>query len=102
MTELSYSLESFAENAISQLHSLQSLPVPLIGNLQLFHRLQDVLDTVMISNQQGLIEFLVQIGNEVTPGPGRHLKGKLFHLHSQVVDPFDCLWWVDEVLNFVW
>lgn len=55
----------------------------------------------MISDEEGLVEFLIKIFDEMLPADGRYLKRKPLQLHCHVVDLFYWLRPINEVLNFV-
>lgn len=55
----------------------------------------------MVSDEEGVVELLVEELDEVGSADGRHLEGELLQLQGHVLDLL--YWWllVDEILDFV-
>lgn len=101
MLELQHLLKPIAKQLVPPLHSLQPLKIPRVRYLQLLHRLYYVLHTVMVPDQQRLVQLLVQIKHKIVPCPRWHFKWKFLYLRCHLINPLDTLNCVDEVLYLV-
>lgn len=79
MPKLQNALQSLTKNGVSLLYPLKPLGIALKGYLQLLHRFENVLDTVMVSDEECLIQLFVEVGHKVVPGFGEYLKGEILH-----------------------
>ena len=62
---------------------------------------EEVLDRVVVANEQGLVELLVEVADEVLPADGRDFEREALQLQSHVVDLLHRLGSVDEVFYLV-
>jgi len=101
MSELKNSFKSLAKQLISHFHSFEPFKISKIGNFKLFQGLDDILDTVMVSNKQCLVELFVKEKYEIVPGSRRNFKGEILNFNCKFENSFDTLGGVNEILNII-
>ena len=99
--QVQHVLRPLAEDGVPLLQDFQPIRVPVHRNSQLMEGPEEVLDRVVVANEQGLVELLVEVADEVLPADGRDFEREALQLQSHVVDLLHRLGSVDEVFYLV-